>query len=308
VLPDSPPFPFAGEAAALLSGLFWAVAGVVFTTFRGRVAPAAINLAKNATATLCFAGALAVGAGAVWPSGLSTTAHVLLALSGLLGLSACDTLYLRSMHRIGVRRASLVFMLAPVLVFVAAWFPPFRQTATASEPLTWLGMALALAGIAGAASEEPDVALEPGARGAGLRDAVLASVLQAAGNLLARAAYEEGATDAIEGAYLRLLWGSVGLVAGGLVLGRLREWRGGIARSRALPRIAAAAFLGTFLGIGLNQAGIGWSASTGVAATLNSLSPVWLIPLSAWFLGERHGLRAWASTLLAVAGVALLSA
>ena len=45
----------------------------------------------------------------------------------------------------------------------------------------------------------------------------------------------------------------------------------------------------------------------GVAATLNAMAPVWLIPLSAAFLGERHDARAWASALLAVAGIATMT-
>jgi drug/metabolite transporter (DMT)-like permease len=55
------------------------------------------------------------------------------------------------------------------------------------------------------------------------------------------------------------------------------------------------------------MAAIAWSPHTGVAATLSSLAPVFLIPLSAVVLHERQDLRAWVSTLLAVAGIALIS-
>jgi drug/metabolite transporter (DMT)-like permease len=305
-LPERAPFPLAGEAAALLSSVFWAAAGIVFRGLKGHVPPGAMNFGKNLAATAFFGlGALLAAPGAASPA-TSLEAHAWLALSGLLGLSACDTLFLRSLLTIGPRRASLVFMLAPVLVFLAALLPPFRQTHAAGDPLVWTGIALALAGIAGAAWEAPDRRAPPADERSGLRDALAASALQAAGVLFARLAMERGAAP-YAAASLRLAWGTAGLLATALVLGRAGAWARALGTRRVATRLVPAAFFGTFLGIGLNQAGIAWAASTGVAATINSLSPVWLIPLSSAFLGERHGLRAWAATLLAVGGVALLS-
>jgi drug/metabolite transporter (DMT)-like permease len=305
-LPSSAPFPLAGEAAALLSSVFWAAAGIVFRGLKGRVPPGAMNFGKNLVATAFFAAGSVLVAGALLPAGIPWEAHAALALSGLLGLSACDTLFLRSILAIGPRRASLVFMLAPVLVFLAAWLPPFRQADAVGEPAVWTGLLLALAGVAGAAWEAPDRRAPPGDESAGLRDALAASALQATGTLFARLAIERGA-EPFDAAYLRLAWGTAGLLATALVLRRAGAWARALGTRHVASRLVPAAFFGTFLGIGLNQAGIAWAASTGVAATINSLSPVWLIPLSAWFLGERHGLSAWLSTLLAVGGVALLS-
>jgi drug/metabolite transporter (DMT)-like permease len=111
----------------------------------------------------------------------------------------------------------------------------------------------------------------------------------------------------VDASFLRLLAGVLGLLVGGLLVGRLRDWRAGILSRSVFPVLALAAFFGTFLGIGLNQAGIAWATSTGVVSTINALAPVWLIPLSTLFLGERHGARAWISTILALTGVALLS-
>ena len=82
---------------------------------------------------------------------------------------------------------------------------------------------------------------------------------------------------------------------------------GGVAAAADRSAAVLAGFFGTFIGIGLNQCGLAWATSTGAVTTINSLAPVWLIPLSAAFLGERHGIRAWLSTLLALGGVALLA-
>jgi drug/metabolite transporter (DMT)-like permease len=44
----------------------------------------------------------------------------------------------------------------------------------------------------------------------------------------------------------------------------------------------------------------------GVAATLMSLSPVLLLPMSIWVLREHVSPRAWAGTALSIAGAAAL--
>ena len=107
---------------------------------------------------------------------------------------------------------------------------------------------------------------------------------------------------------MRLLAGTAGLLAVGAVTRLVRPWARALSRPSTLLPLALAACFGTFLGVGFNQCGIRWADSTGAATTINALSPVWLVPLSAWFLGERHTVRAWVSTLVAIAGVALLAA
>jgi drug/metabolite transporter (DMT)-like permease len=280
----------------------------VFRRLKGRVAPAAMNFGKNATAALCFAALHLALTGSVRPAGMSFAAFGWLALSGVVGLSLCDTYLLRAMLEIGPRRAQLVMCLNPVLVFLAALFPPWSQRAAVGHVMPWVGLALALGGIGLAATEAPDVPdADPRRRRRGVTDAVLAAVLNAAGVLLARLGMEAGA-GFVEASYVRLAVAAVALAVGGLLFRRAREWRAALAPRTTIVPLALAAFCGTFLGIGFSQAGIEWSESTGAATTINAMSPVWLIPLSAWFLGERHTKRAWLSAVLAVAGVALLAA
>ncbi len=70
--------------------------------------------------------------------------------------------------------------------------------------------------------------------------------------------------------------------------------------------LCGASFFGTFIGILSNQAGLLWAVHAGVATTLNSLMPIYLMPLSMIYLGQRFGKRAIVATLIAVAGVALM--
>lgn|GEM_PF-955839 len=302
----APPFPFAAEAAALASSVLWAGAGIVFRKMRGVVAPAALNFTKNAVATSCFAVVTLVLIGSPYPTHVPLAAQGWLVLSGVVGLAVCDTFLLRSMMEIGPRRATLLMLTAPVLVFVGALFPPFSQTAALSEPWTLVGVALALGGVGLTSLEAPDLDADPARVRRGVIDGLIAGVLQAAGVLLAFLGLEDGAAP-LEAAMVRLLAGTAALGVGAVLLGQVGSWGRSLATPGTLRTVTIAAFFGTFLGIGLNQCGLAWSASTGVVSTLNALAPVWLIPLSRVFLGERHGVLAWASTALAIIGVAILS-
>ncbi len=300
------PFPLAGELAALVSSVLWAGAGIVFRSLRGRVPPVAVNLAKNATASVGLLAVLTIAWGSPWPTGMPLDAQAILAVSGILGLTICDSYFLRAMMEIGPRRATLIMLLAPVLVFLGALAPPFSQLERVSHVGPWLGLALAVLGVGLATSEVPSGQDDPAHHRRGVRDALLAALFQAIGFLLARLGFERGA-DPIPGAAVRLVAGTLGLLVLGLLTRRLAGWGRALAAPGIAKTLGITAFFGTFLGIGLNQCGIAWAHSTGAVAVVNSLSPVWLIPLSTIWLGERHGPRAWLSTLLALAGVALLS-
>jgi drug/metabolite transporter (DMT)-like permease len=301
----SGPFPFAGEACALASSLLWAVSFLVFARVRVHVSPGALNLGKNLAATLCFAATFLVLQGVPWPVGLAPEALLLFAASGIVGFTLCDTLLLRSMRDVGPQRASLLMSLSVPLSALGALAPPWSE-----RPGVWAfaGMGVTLAGLALAILERPPDPVRREDLRRGVRRGVLAAVLQAVGLLLARRGYAVAPGAAAEGAMVRLAAGVLGLVVVGAATGRLGRWATALRPGRSAAAIAGGAFLGTFLGIWANQAGLAWVRHTGVAVTLNSLSPVLLIPLTTLFLGERHGARSWTSTVLACLGVALLTA
>lgn len=305
----APPFPLAGPLAALASSVLWAGAGIVFRRLRGRVPPLAVNLAKNTIAAALVAATVACAPGLAWPTSFATVPFVLLVVSGVVGLTVCDSFFLRSIMEIGPRRATLIALLAPCLVFVGALLPPLSEFDQVASVRPWAGFLLAVVGVALAAtgavpaSEAPhDAARER----RGVRDALLAAVFQAIGVLLARRALELGA-DPVPGALLRLAAGSVGLVIVGAATRSLPSWTASLTAKGILPLLVVTAFFGTYLGIGLNQVSLAWSPSTGISTVLNSMAPVWLIPLSFVFLGERPTRRGLLATALALGGVALLS-
>jgi len=300
----SGPFPFAGELGAASSSLLWAVAGVLWMKIRPRPSAAALNLGKNLTAVGCFVLLLLVVGGRPWPADVGVRPFLLLAASGLVGLALCDSILFRAFLEIGPRRSNVYMTLSPALVMAAAVLPPLSELPPAR---VWVGMAVCLAGVLLAVLERSPDPVRHAQLRRGARDALVAAVLQAVAMLLAREAHAGSDVTVVAGSTIRLVFGAAGLIASGVVMGRLGGWRRELAPRHVFLRVAVAGFLATFLGIWTNQAGLAWAAHAGVAATLNALAPVWLIPLSAAFLGERHDGRAWVSALLAVGGVALMT-
>ena len=303
---STPPFPHAGELAATLSALVWASAGIGFASIKTRVDGASLNFGKNLTGVVAFAVFMLATRGNPAPWDLPSTPLLLLLAAGVLGIAICDTYIMRSLLLIGPQRMSLVFCLAPVLTALGAMAPPF------SEYPAWIvfvGMGLTVAGIMLAIRERGGGprALPADVLRQGIRAALIGATLQACTVLLTREAMNRAHIDGSVAASLRLTTGAIVLALWGARRGMLRRWWSEITAPGTRWRIAGSAFFGTFIGIWLNQLGIQWSTHTGVATTLNALTPIYLLPLGAIFLRERHGARAWVASLIACGGIAAMA-
>ena len=297
------PFPLAGEGAAALSALLWGSAGVVIARIEPRLSAGAINYGKNAFATACFILLLWFVEGSPLPSHLDAHTLTIFMISGVLGLALCDTFLMRSLLDIGPQRMSTVFLCVPALASLVAILPPLSESAPWQ---VWVGIAVCLAGIFLAIHRHPGREVDPIRFRRGVRNAFVAAIFQTIAILLARYGLHTVDAPLLESAVVRMASGTIGLVLIGLVFGRVGSWHRQLAVPRSLGMLFVASFFGTFLGILTNQAGLLWALHAGVATTLNSLMPIYLMPLSVLYLGERFGKKAVLATIIAVLGVALM--
>jgi drug/metabolite transporter (DMT)-like permease len=124
------------------------------------------------------------------------------------------------------------------------------------------------------------------------------------GIVMARHAFTHTPLDAAQAAWWRLVGGELLLVL--ILLWRRQPLAVTTSAGRGgLPKVLAAAVLGTFLGIWLQQAAIS-QLQAGVAQTLLATAPLFAMGLAA-LTGRRLGLPAVAGALLALMGVALLA-
>jgi len=293
-----------GEIAALTSALLWALATVIYRRI-GRTVPAAqLNLLKGLLAVALLTATLAARGRLAWPE--ASGAVLLLLASGAIGIGVGDTLYFEALQYVGSRRALLLGILAPPLAALIAW----GTLGEALSPPAWLGIALAVLGVAWVITEQaPEDARRPGHRLRGVAFGVSAALMQATGAVISHQALTASEIDVFWSALLRLGAGVLVTVVW-IAAGRRRPGATG-RRLLVLPPTARswgafviAAFFGTFICIVLQQVALRHTAA-GIAQTLMSTSPLFVLPL-ALVLGERVTWRAAAGACLALAGVALL--
>jgi drug/metabolite transporter (DMT)-like permease len=132
---------------------------------------------------------------------------------------------------------------------------------------------------------------------------ILAAMTQVIGAVLTRAAFAQTSVTPLFSALLRMS-AAVVVVLVWITLSRSKKkWT--IRRSRDMwGLVLAATFIGTYMGISLQQFAFKF-ANTGVAQTLLSTSPLFILPITA-ALGEKVSLRAVAGVVVALAGIAML--
>ena len=301
-----------GELAALSASAVWAIASVLFAKLGAdRISPLAMNFLKCSIACSLLWLTMLVLEGSIWPSTLSAPQLLALFASGWIGLTLGDTAFFGALGRLGPRRTLLFGTLGPPATALMAW-PVLNEPMT---PAMLLGMGLTLGGIVWVILERA-----PGDHSKnsektkqnqtltrdehiGMALATLSVLCQATGNILTKLGGEEVSSLAIS--VVRLSAGVMGL---GMVLGLTRRHKDLLAPFASWRRtrlLLGGTLLGTYLGIWLLVTGL-QHTSAGVASTLSSMSPIFILPIAALFLGERLSWRSVGGACLAVAGVAML--
>ncbi len=289
-----------GELASLLAAMSWAVGSLLFASAGKRASPSALNFAKCALGLVMLMATSIVVVGRAWPTTASSEQWTWLGLSGLLGLTIGDTAFFSALMRLGPRRALVLWALVPPLTAVLAFM-------ALGEPLTVRmlgGIVVTTLGVTWVVLERASRSLvAPGHLAAGVAFGVLASLCQAVGSIMVKQADQD--LSALDVSIIRLLAGTVGLLLQIGWQGRMPQI-GRMMQERALgAQVFWATLIGTYLGIWLSIYGLQHTYA-GIAATLQSTSPLFVLPLAVIFLHERLSARSILGAAVAVVGVALL--
>jgi len=296
---------YSGELAALLTAVCWSSNSVFFTLAGHRVGSRAVNIGRLWLAILAMILLHLALAGGPFPFHAGFNRLAWLGVSGLIGFALGDALLFECLVLLGPRLAMLLMTLSPIFAAFMAWM--FMGQTLTLPRLAAIGVTLA--GIAwvvgeGRGADKADTPGRPRTWALGLLLGVGGALGQAVGLVCSKFGMAGGFSP-ISANLIRVVAGGAALTVWfalkgdlGLVAGRLRD-------RRAFAFIAAGAITGPVLGVVASLYAINHT-SMGVAATLMSLSPVILLPVSLVVFHERLTLRAVLGTLISIAGAAAL--
>ncbi|MEM1331559.1 MAG: DMT family transporter [Planctomycetota bacterium] len=309
-----------GPAAGVAASVFWVVTSVFFTAAGRRIGSTAVNCFRLVLAVLLLGGTHWLLAGSLWPEMLQEQL-VLLAISGVVGLTLCDQALFTSFLDIGPRRALLCMTTSPVFALAIGVVFLGERLGLASL----VGVAITVGGVAWVIAErKPQTTVgaqaHPEHLKRGIVLAVTAALLQALGAMLSKRGIGHGLIDdpsqhmtAHAASFVRMVFGLLGVIPLALWYVLVHRRQDGHAERKAkrvgtatggYALAAAGAVVGPFLGMWMSLVAFDRTPLLGVAQALCSLSPVIILPFAALIEKERLSPRAVIGALLAVVGAA----
>jgi len=288
-----------GELLALLTALIWAAAVILLKRSGESVPPFALNLFRvTVSSVLLLPTAFLAGQASVISASLSDI--LLLVASGAIGVAISDTLFHASLNRVGAGISAIIDCLYSPLTVLLAFLALNERLST----LQLVGLALVLGGVFAAARHEPPHGVAPRQVAVGVAWGVLAMVALAVGIVIAKPVLDRSP----------LLWAAtvrqVGCLAVMLPVALLSRRRaqilGALRPSSVWLHSLPGAVLGSYLGLICWIGGLKYT-KVGVAAILNQSSTIYILILAAIFLKEPLTRRKLLASLVALAGIILVT-
>ncbi len=297
-----------GEAAAILASVLWTFTSIAFTVASRRIGPFAVNMWRMLFASGLLLIAHAAALGTLLPAANSSQ-WLYLGLSGIIGLAVGDLGYFGSLMIIGPRRGTLLMAINPVFSVVTGAF----MLSELLSPWALTGIAVTLAGVSWVVLEREENSCEPALTAKQKALGVLAGVVGSVGQGVGLVLSKFGMINAADGApmsplsatFIRMLTATAFFLASMAILGRLGRAREGLGDSRGMGMTVAGTIIGPFLGVWVSMVAVA-NADAGVAATLMSLMPVFVIPIVWVVYKQRTSWRGILGAVVAFAGVAIL--
>jgi drug/metabolite transporter (DMT)-like permease len=244
-----------------------------------------------------------VGQGSFFPSEASSETWAWLSVSGLVGFVIGDMCLFRAFVVLGPRLSSLIMATAPLMTAIIGFLVLGETLGLAAL----LGMGLTIGGVIWALSDrnkQSSKSEEEGEKlGLGVLLALGGALGQAGGLVLSK--YGMGDYDAFAATQIRVIASLGGWILIFLVTHRWAHLLAALRNFSAMRFTFLGAVFGPVLGVGLSLYSV-QHANTGVAASIMSITPILIIPLTVILYRERVGLGGVLGACLAVAGVVVL--
>jgi drug/metabolite transporter (DMT)-like permease len=291
--------------AALGTSVLFSIGATFFTLSSRRVGSAVVNRSRLLTASAILVTAHLILFGSLLPAQATSDRWLWFSLSGIIGLTLGDVALFQAFVQIGTRLTMLVFSLSPVLATLLGW--AFLDETL--SPIQILGMAVTLAGVLWVVAEEQNGGEKKVDRRyylLGLFYAFLGALGQAGGLVTAKFGLT-GDFPVLSGQVIRMGVAALTLWLFTLIRSQGRETITKFQKDKgALHFMLAGTVAGPVFGVFCSLAAVKFTEDIGVASTLQSLPPIFLLPIGFFFFKEKITLRAILGTVIALVGVGIL--
>lgn len=292
-----------GPAAGIAAAALWAVSSVIYS--RIPIGAGAITSFKNVFSATQIGALLMISRSLRGLPVLEADRHSIsmLAISGIIGLVIGDVAFFRSLQLLGPRGGlTLTLMTPPITALFGQWFLDEQLPAAA-----WIAILITMLGIGIVMHEQSTRARDDESR----RDffqGVLAGIIgvlgQAAGCILMKQG--SASINSLEATFWRLFVAAMASLALVAMTRQKKELAGLVHTPKTFGWLCLAATLGTCLGVWLMLISFKYSPA-GVAATVTSTSPLFVIPIVA-AMGQKVTKPALLGAIVAFVGVCWLVA
>jgi len=295
---------FYGEIAALITALCWAFNSIMFSNAGKRVGSLTVNRIRLWIAFIILAIIHFFLFNSLFPFQIELKGIIYLVISGIIGFAAGDAFLFEALVLIGPRLAMLMMTLVPIFSTLIAWvflgeYLIFKQI---------LAIIITTVGIGWVVSERESkkskLIIDKRKYLLGLFFGVLGALGQSVGLLLSKIGMK-GNVSAISATYLRIIGALVIMTIASLIMGKLGDDIKKMKDKIALFQITSGTAIGPVLGVIFSLIAI-TNTYLGIAATLMSLAPVILLPVSYFYYKEKITLRTVVGTIIALVGASWL--
>ncbi len=294
---------YVGEFAALGTSVCFAFGSTLFTLSGREIGSPLVNRARLLMALIFIAILHWLTLDTIAPFDAAATHWIWLGISGLIGFVLGDALLFQAFVMIGPRLSMLMMALAPVFSTILAWI--FLNEVLGLQEI--LGILLAVGGViwvvAGDRLSIPD---KPSRYYLiGILFGLGGALGQAGGLVTAKLGLDDD-FPALSGNFIRLSSATIAMWTFTAIRGQtISSFKVLAAHPRAVRLMTGAVIMGPVLGVWLSLIAV-QKAPVGIASTLMSLTPIFLLPVGYFMFSETIGFRAIVGTLIAVVGTVLL--
>ncbi len=296
---------FYGEIFALLTSLCWAISALSFEIAGKKIGSLPMNFIRMSLALIFISIYSLIFKGEIFPSGANSQQLVWLISSGIVGFVLGDMLLFQSFVLIGARLGTLMMTMVAPITAIISWI------AIKEEMSLWqiFAMLVTISGIFLVIYSRNKINGKNKAVNYKTSTLLLGFFLafggaagQAGGLVLSKKGLIN--FDAFSASHIRIISGFVGYLIIISFAGLWKKVFQGIKNKPAFKAVSFGSLLGPFIGMSFSLIAVKHT-STGVAATLTSLAPVFIIVPAIFINKEKVSFLEVLGATFAVVGVAL---